>query len=99
MAKRTVVEIVCERCERTEYIKPEEHREEADLMLTFGTEMGKQEVEEVFDDLCSSCRKTVRNLADQITKKISWKRNKDDDKKEEDSMKPSSPPDAVAKNS
>lgn len=94
MAKRNVVEIVCERCERTEYIPPEEHREEADLVILFGTEPGAVDISTTFEDLCSSCKKTVRNLADQITKKISWKRNKEDDKKGEDGTQPSSPTDA-----
>lgn len=88
MAKRNVVEIVCERCDRVEYVKPDEYQEEPDLVITCG---GKTVT---FEDLCSSCKKTVGNLADQITKKISWKRNKDEDKKEEDSLKPSPSPDA-----
>lgn len=92
MAKKNVVEIVCDRCDRTEYIDPDAYREHPDLALSFGMREENQspplpEVQAVFNDLCSSCRKTVRNLSEQIAKKISWKRGKPEeeleDKKEE----------------
>lgn len=97
MAKKNVVEIVCDRCDRTEYIDPNQVSPLPDLELKFGakpvefnstgantTVMGPSyETEAKLDDLCSSCQKTVRNLVAQITKKISWKRDKAEGEGEE----------------
>jgi hypothetical protein len=89
VAKKAVVEIVCDRCERTEYIPPEEVKEHPDLSVRLGFEVnetieypssgvkaGPFGTEVQFNELCSSCKKTVKNLFEQMTKKISWKRNK-----------------------
>ena len=95
MARKQVIEIVCERCERTEYVDPKEYRDLPDLTVSFGSEPGdvqqapspaepnpemcyKPEMDITFEDLCSSCKKTVKNLLEQATKKISWKRNKEE---------------------
>jgi len=89
VTKKNVVEINCDRCDRTEYVDPSLYSGSPDLALTFGAHDGTEpEVHVAFDDLCSSCKKTVKNLSEQIAKKISWKRNKGgaeepEDKKEE----------------
>lgn len=82
MAKKTVVEIVCERCDRTEYIEPDQYNDDPDLVVKFGHQPSNKvqgpEVDVQFGDLCSSCTNTIRNLVAQISKKVSWKRNKAD---------------------
>ena len=102
MAKKNVVEITCDRCDRTEYVDPDTYNVRPDLELYFGpkeatppsddkedlSHLCTVEIGAYFNDLCSSCRKTVKNLTEQIAKKISWKRNKGgedelEDKKEE----------------
>jgi hypothetical protein len=93
VAKKNVVEIVCERCERTEYRQPDECTSLPDLYLNFGTKQESElkgqdqngttvtvvrepepDVAIKYDDLCSSCMKTVKNLVAQIGRKINWKR-------------------------
>ena len=92
MAKKNVVEVVCERCERTEYVDPDDYSHIPDLILQFGSKIAEvqpppepvgatpplrvAETEVKFEDLCSSCKKTVRNLVAQISKKIDWRRGK-----------------------
>ena len=82
MAKKEVVEIVCDRCERVEYIDPKEVRDNPDLRIALGFEVQRGEDNlpapsaAQFNELCSSCRKTVKNLFEQMTKKINWKRGK-----------------------
>lgn len=89
MARKQVIEIVCERCERTEYVDPKSYQERPDLLIRFGDKIGENppgaglaplvhvpEIDVTFEDLCSSCTKTVRNLVEQATKKINWKREK-----------------------
>ena len=85
MSKKNVVEINCDRCDRTEYVDPGAYQERPDLDLTFGAhDSAEPEVHVTFDDLCSSCKKTVKNLSEQIAKKISWKRNKGGEEEPED---------------
>lgn len=98
MAKKNVVEITCERCSRVEHVDPSAYADVPDLDLRFGSKPSDAQPEDgptcyqsdmcmKFEDLCSSCKKTVRNLVEQIGKKISWKRAKDDEseaKKEEE---------------
>lgn len=107
VAKKNVVEITCDRCDRTEYVDPSTYNVHADLELYFGPRKGEHEADDIaghstceilahFNDLCSSCRKTVKNLSEQIAKKISWKRNKGgeeelDDKKGGPAVPPSTP--------
>ncbi len=88
MAKKSVIEIVCDRCERVEYIAPEDNSPRPDLVLAFGSkpaldaqapEARDAEVEVKFNELCSSCKNTVRNLVAQIGKKIDWRRKKGTD--------------------
>lgn len=89
VAKKSVIEVVCERCERTEYVNPDEYSTLPDLVLQFGTkahapeivEDGKKEAAILeheasvrFEDLCSSCKNTVRNLVANIGKKINYKK-------------------------
>ncbi len=71
MPKKTVVEITCERCDGTEYINPEESSETPDLnaVIGFGTEDGKPQ-HVAFETLCSSCKTSVKNLFEQMTRKI-----------------------------
>lgn len=89
MSKKTVVQVVCDRCDRTEYVDPEMYNPKADLELYFGpkednpgddkadlSHLCTVEIGALFNDLCSSCRKTVKNLSEQIAKKISWKRER-----------------------
>jgi hypothetical protein len=91
VAKKNVVEITCDRCDRTEYLDPDDVADVPDLELSFG---GKEPVVAVFGELCSSCRKTVKNLSEQIAKKISWKRSKGGEEPEakEEGGAPVAPP-------
>ena len=83
MAKKNVVELVCDRCDRTEHVGPEKYNELPDFKVVFGPEgPDGQEIQIQFDDLCSSCTKTVRNLIEQAVKKISWKRGKGEEELE-----------------
>lgn len=85
MAKKNVVEVVCERCERVEYVDPNGYSSLPDLTLQFGSKPSQNQIADApttfetdvtvkFEDLCSSCQNTVRNLVAQIGKKINWKR-------------------------
>lgn len=102
MAKKNVVEIVCDRCERTEYLDPDEMSMlAAELQLSFGMKprpvvdgkpmtlgegwQPEYEIGVTYSELCSSCKKTIRNLIEQITRKINWKRNRGDVEVEVDS--------------
>lgn len=71
MPKKTVVEINCERCEGLEYVDPELAPKTPDLKasLGFAQDDGKP-MEATFEVLCSSCRSSVKNLFEQMTKKI-----------------------------
>lgn len=93
VAKKTVLEIVCDRCERTEYVDPDLHSNLPDLVVQFG---GKPmsvksvndksalepEISVRFEELCSSCKKAIKNLMEQATKKIDWRRGKKEDELE-----------------
>ena len=77
MAKREVIEIECERCKRTELVRPEEYNELPDFEVKFGHDSPsgvKPDVEVRFDDLCSSCNKTIRNALEKLVKPISYRR-------------------------
>jgi hypothetical protein len=70
MARREVIEIVCDRCSRTELVNPESYNTSMDLELYFGKpaegSSNTREVMVIFHDLCSSCNKSVRNYIGQI---------------------------------
>lgn len=70
MARRQVLEIVCDRCKKTETqdvqsgdpTKAESDPPKAEVVITFHGETVK------YDDLCKSCRKAVGNLFKKIAK-------------------------------
>ncbi len=66
MASRTVVENECDRCTRTWYTKAEEKEVPAHLQLSFV--VGEESVLANFKCLCAGCRKTVKTLAESISK-------------------------------
>lgn len=80
MAKKEVVEIICDRCERVEYIDPKAVVEQPDLKIALSFDVTEEKEsaprEAQFNELCSSCKKTVHNLFKQMTKKVNWKRGK-----------------------
>jgi len=66
MARREVVEIICDRCKRVETQSPssvpDKEKVAQELLIDFH---GKKVV---YEDLCRKCRKTVGNYYDKITK-------------------------------
>lgn len=71
MARKPVVEVNCSRCNATEYVEQATHDGvEVELLISF---MGSTTQ---FDDLCSSCKKTVGNYINQIVKDIHGRRSK-----------------------
>jgi hypothetical protein len=64
MAKKTVVEIQCDRCPRREYIDPETTKSVGPVTIQF---MGETTT---FTDLCSACFKAVAAHIEGITKKL-----------------------------
>lgn len=62
MARRQVVEIVCDRCTRTDIRKPEEMHDGAVVEITFKGETVK------YEDLCRRCEDTIGNQFMRITK-------------------------------
>ncbi len=60
MARKNVVEINCDRCERVEYLDPETTK------MALGLELSFQGEELVWPDLCSACHKAVGNYIKQI---------------------------------
>jgi hypothetical protein len=65
MARRQVVEIICDRCKRTETQedKPRPQGEQPGLVITY---KGKQVQ---FDDFCRRCDSTVENYVNKLLKK------------------------------
>jgi tryptophanyl-tRNA synthetase len=71
VARKPVVEVNCSRCGGTEYVDESETSEDqVELLISF---MGSTTQ---FDDLCSSCKKTVGNYVHQIVKDIHSRRSK-----------------------
>lgn len=66
MARREVIEIICDRCKRVETQAPssvpDKEKVAQELIINFH---GKKVV---YDDLCRKCRKTVSNYYDKIIK-------------------------------
>lgn len=63
MAKKQVVEVQCERCPRKEYIDPTVPAAPP-IVISIGATTHK------FEDLCSSCRKSVEASIAGIVKKL-----------------------------
>lgn len=61
MARSTTIKLECDRCKRTEYLGVEAHHGPALAMTFMGTVVR-------YEDLCSSCLKSVGNYIKQITR-------------------------------
>lgn len=89
MARQSMVEVQCDRCQRKEYrpsdtvIKKEGH---PDLTLSF---KGKQVL---FDDLCEVCQGSVNNYVESIAKEVKSKSPKRGAKRKDRSPSPAPPP-------
>ena len=62
MSRREVVEIVCDRCKRTDIRPPEEVQEDPVLSVTFKGETV------TYDDLCRRCDDTLGNMFKRMVK-------------------------------
>lgn len=64
MAKRQVLEIVCDRCDRKENqeIPKVEAKAEPELNLVFGDQQIR------YEDLCRKCRDAVKNMVEKLGK-------------------------------
>ena len=85
MARRQTIEVKCDRCKRIEYVNAKSGKSvEADLDIKFRESGTGKKTAVKFDDLCSPCEKTVKNLIDSIVKEIKGKSpdRKSDAKKE-----------------
>jgi hypothetical protein len=84
VAKKQVVELICDRCGRTEYTEPVIPADPPDyaLVLTF------KERTIQWEDLCSSCDKAVTNYVKQLMREA-----KEEPEPGEDPDKQSPPPD------
>lgn len=63
MARKQVVEIICDRCEKQEYVSPKDATETPDFE---GQLLGEKLK---YDDLCTRCKGTLRNYYAKIAKK------------------------------
>ena len=61
MARSTTIKLVCDRCARTEYLEAEASHG-PDMSMTFLGTVTR------YEDLCSSCLKSVGNYIKQITR-------------------------------
>jgi hypothetical protein len=66
MARREVVEVTCDRCKRTETQKPGLIAARDKMTHEFTLNLHGEQVQ--YEDLCKSCRKTLKNYADKIMK-------------------------------
>jgi hypothetical protein len=72
MARKSVIEVACARCERVEHrasVKDGEASTPPVLLATLWAE-DDSPLKVSFDDLCTPCIRTVRALLEQIGKKI-----------------------------
>ena len=74
MARKQVVEVQCDRCERVEYQEPKGKQSvEATLEILLMNSNGESGYNFKFNDLCSPCESTVLKLVEQIAKKVTGK--------------------------
>lgn len=64
MAREPVVKIVCDRCGREEFLPVADDKGPADLEICFKGESV------CYDDLCTGCESTCRNLFENMTKAL-----------------------------
>lgn len=81
MARRQVIEIICDRCGKMENQAPDSPKEEGKAEFKVFFE-GKKVA---FDDLCERCRKALRNYVEKIARE-----SKDDDQEKPEEDKPRS---------
>jgi hypothetical protein len=86
VAKRQVVEIQCDRCPRREYVEADSKDAAAPCSITFA---GKTVT---YQDLCSSCRKTIAAHIDGIVKKLDGKSPQRKTKKQSTATASKDPP-------
>lgn len=67
MPRRTVIEVVCDRCGRQEY-RPEEESKTPRAGVTYLDEEGNKVAEAAFDTLCVHCAKAVLGYIKSVTK-------------------------------
>ena len=89
MSRKQMIEVKCDRCKRVEYVPiKKEKKEEASLDLEFKPSAGGTHgrIKLKFNDLCSPCEKTIKNLIESIAREIKGKSpdRKSDAKKEGD---------------
>lgn len=74
MARKQVVEVQCDRCERVEYQEMKGKKSvEASLEIVMIESRGETGYNFKFSDLCSPCESTVWKLVEQIAKKVTGK--------------------------
>lgn len=79
MTRKQMIEVKCDRCKRIEYVPASsKETDKAKLELRFRPSGKKPRVKEVdleleFDDLCSPCENTVKNLIESIAREIKGK--------------------------
>jgi hypothetical protein len=73
MARRKTVEVTCDRCDRIEYRPFEEEKGAPTPFLKAKALLLAENIDISFDDLCSPCEKTVKNLLESIAREIKGK--------------------------
>ena len=66
MARREVIEITCDRCERTETQAPGMIAARDKMSHEFSITLHGKSIQ--YEDLCRSCRKTLANYYDKVIK-------------------------------
>jgi len=66
MARREVVEVICDRCTRTDYQAPGDQPAKGESSHEFKVVLHGKKTS--YADLCKSCRKTLSNYYDKIIK-------------------------------
>ena len=74
MARKVMVEVKCDRCDRIEYQEQNGKKSiEASLEIVMMSSGGESGYNFKFSDLCSPCESTVNKLVEQIAKKVAGK--------------------------
>ncbi len=100
MSRRQTIEVKCDRCKRIEYV-PAPNKKDVGAAPTLHVKGVLLNIKVLidFEDLCSPCEKTVKNLVDSIIKVIKGKspdRNSDAKKEGDESPSISTQPQSSA---